>query len=293
MPTLTLFLRLSRPLQLLLGLLTYGLGLGIARYLGGSLQAAPQYVSGLLLLLLLAASSLLGEYFRPISDPLLPSATPRERAQLRSTLLVVSLAFVAVATLLAFVLRAQGYLPVNAALLMMVYLLLALVVSVPPLRLQERGFGEITLAFLLAVLNPAIGFLLFMPELHPFMIGFAFPLFLLALAWYLALSFEQYSEHLKYQRRNLLMLLTWPRAISAHNGLLVAAYLFLAALPFLGLAFGFVWPALLTLPVAAYQVFMLRNIVEGAKPVWLAFNVAATIVFGLTAYLITITFWLR
>ncbi len=293
MPTLTLILRLSRPLQLLLALLAYELGLGIARYLGGSLQAEPQYVGGLILLLLLAASNLLGEYFRPLSDPLLPSATPRERAQLRSTLLVSSLAFVAVAALVAFVLRVQGHLPINAALLMILYLFLALAVSVPPVRLLERGFGEITLAFMLAVLNPAIGFLLFTPELHPFIIGFTFPLFLLALAWFLALSFEHYSEHLKYQRRNLLMLLTWPRAIPAHNGLLVAAYLFLAALPFFGLEFGFVWPALLTLPIAAYQVLMLRNIAEGAKPVWLAFNVAATVIFGLTTYLITITFWLR
>jgi hypothetical protein len=50
---------------------------------------------------------------------------------------------------------------------------------------------------------------------------------------------------------------------------------------------------LLTLPVAAYQIFMLNNIAAGAKPIWPALNVAAAAVFGLTAYLITLTLWLR
>ncbi len=292
-PSIPTTLRFTRPIHLLLALMTYGLGLGVARYLGGFLNPLPQIAGGASLLLLLAASNLLIEYFRPPGEPIFLGETRQQRESLRTRLLTFSAAFIGVAALLAFLLYLQGYLLLNDALLVIVYFLLCLSLAVPPLRLVERGVGEIITAFLLAVLTPGISFSLFFPEIHPLLTGFTFPLFLLALAWLLAVSFEHYPEYLKYQQRNLLMRLTWQRAVHLHNGLLLVAYFFLAILPFLGIPFNFIWPSLLTLPIAAWQVFMLRNIAEGARPVWSALHLAATIVFGLTAYLITITFWLR
>lgn len=293
MPSLTTLLRLTRPLHLLLGLLTYGLGLGIARYLGGLLQPLLQIAGGVSLLLLLAASNLLIEYFRPFNEPIFPDETRQQREALRPLALIISAAFIAAAALLAFLLYLQGRLLMNNAFLFILYLLLCISLAVPPARLVERGIGEIITAFLLAVLTPAIAFLMVFPDLHPFLTGFTFPLFLLALAWQIAISFEQYPDHLKYERRVLLMRLSWQRAVPIHNGLLITAYFFLAVLPFLGVPFALTWPSLLTLPIAAWQMLMLRNIADGAKPVWSALNIAAAVIFGLTAYLITITFWLR
>lgn len=293
MPSLTTLLRLTRPLHLLLGLLTYGLGLGIARYLGGLLQPLLQIAGGVSLLLLLAASNLLIEYFRPFNEPIFPDETRQQREALRPLALIISAAFIAAAALLAFLLYLQGRLLMNNAFLVVLYLLLCISLAVPPARLVERGIGEIITAFLLAVLTPAIAFLMVFPDLHPFLTGFTFPLFLLALAWQLAISFEQYPDHLKYERRVLLMRLSWQRAVPIHNGLLITAYFFLAVLPFLGVPFALTWPSLLPLPIAAWQILMLRNIADGAKPVWSALNIAAAVIFGLTAYLITITFWLR
>lgn len=293
MPSLTTLLRLTRPLHLLLGLLTYGLGLGIARYLGGLLQPLLQIMGGVSLLLLLAASNLLIEYFRPLNEPIFPDETRQQREALRPLVLIIGAAFIAVAALLAFLLYLQGLLLMNNVFLFVLYLLLCISLAVPPVRLVERGIGEIITAFLLAVLTPAISFLMVFPDLHPFLTGFTFPLFLLALAWQLAISFEQYPDHLKYERRILLMRLSWQRAVPIHNGLLITAYFFLTVLPFLGVPFALTWPSLLTLPIAAWQMLMLRNIADGAKPVWTALNIAAAVVFGLTAYLITITFWLR
>lgn len=293
MPSLTTLLRLTRPLHLLLGLLTYGLGLGIARYLGGLLQPLLQIAGGVSLLLLLAASNLLIEYFRPFNEPIFPDETRQQREALRPLALIISAAFIAAAALLAFLLYLQGRLLMNNAFLVVLYLLLCISLAVPPARLVERGIGEIITAFLLAVLTPAIAFLMVFPDLHPFLTGFTFPLFLLALAWQLAISFEQYPDHLKYERRVLLMRLSWQRAVPIHNGLLITAYFFLAVLPFLGVPFALTWPSLLPLPIAAWQILILRNIADGAKPVWSALNIAAAVIFGLTAYLITITFWLR
>lgn len=293
MPTLSNIFRFARPLQLFLGLLTYGLGLGVAHFLGNLLLIETQLSGGLIVLLLLAASNLLTEYFRPFADPLFSGETRREREQLRPTLLIIAAALIAAAALLAFLLRLRGLLPVSPSLLLVVFLLLSLSLAVPPIRLIDRGFGEIITAFQLAVLTPAFGLSLHYPQLHPLLMSFTFPLFLLAVAWLLASSFEQYTESIKYQRRGLLTLLTWQRAIPVHNGLVIAAYLIFAAIPFIGVSFNLVWPALLTLPVAAYQIIVLHNIAGGARPLWSALNVSASVVFGLTAYLITITFWLR
>ena len=87
--------------------------------------------------------------------------------------------------------------------------------------------------------------------------------------------------------------LTWQRAVPLHNSLLIAAYLFFAGIPFLGVPIGLVWPAFISLPIAAYQVYTLRNLADGAKPIWPVFITTATAIFGITSYLIALTFWLR
>jgi 1,4-dihydroxy-2-naphthoate octaprenyltransferase len=285
--------RLSRPIQLLLALLTYGLGLGLARYLGATLLPEPQFFGGVIIIFLLVVSSLLTEYFRPFNEPIIAGETPAEREEFRSLLLVVSLAFLAVVGILVFLLQRGSFLEVDTFLLLVGFILLALANAVPPVRLVSRGLGELSLAILIASLTPTLAFLLQAHNLHRLLTLFTFPLFLIALSYFIAINFPVYADDLKYERRSLLISLGWQRAVPIHNSLLVIAYLFLAAIPFMGVPFGLVWPALLTLPLAAWQIFTLRNIAEGAKPLWPIFMVLATAIFGLTAYLITLAFWLR
>jgi 1,4-dihydroxy-2-naphthoate octaprenyltransferase len=286
-------LRFVHPVQLLLALLTYGLGLGLARYLGASLLPAPQFLGGFIVVFLLTASSLLTAYFRPFNEPLVVDEARREREDLRSLLLIVSLILLGVTAILVFMLQRGGFLHLDTFLLLAGLLLLALANAVPPVRLVNRGLGELSLSILIASLTPTFAFLLQAESLHRLLTLFTFPLFLLAIAYFLALNFPAYADDLKYERRSLLASLGWERAVPIHNSLLVLAYLFLAVIPFLGAPFSLVWPALLTLPLAAWQVFTLRGIAEGAKPLWPLFITLATAILGLTAYLLTLTFWLR
>jgi 1,4-dihydroxy-2-naphthoate octaprenyltransferase len=287
-------LRLTRPLHLLLALLTYTLGLGIARYLGVPALPLPEFIGGAIVLLLLAASGLLTSYFRPFNEPLLPGAelTPAQQEQLRAYLLAFGAVFLGVAGLLVFLLYKDGFVQLNSALLLIAFTLLALAHAVPPVRLVNRGFGELVNAYLIASLTPTLAYFLQAGNFHRLLTLYTFPLFLTALACFLALDFSVYADDLKYERRSLLMALSWQQAVPLHNLLLIAAYFFLACLPFFGVSFGLVWPALLTLPLAAYQLFALRNIAEGARPLWTLFNVMALAIFGLTAYLMALTFWL-
>ena len=52
-------------------------------------------------------------------------------------------------------------------------------------------------------------------------------------------------------------------------------------------------PAFLTLPFAVLQIFWLRNIALGARPIWSMLSANAVSLFGLTAYFLMIAFWLR
>ncbi len=291
--------RLSRPIQILFALLTYGLGLGLARYLGNTLRFEPQIFGGVIVILLLAASNLLTEYFRPFNEPLLPpspageSMAPKEREELRALLLTISAAVIALACVLALLLQHDGFIQADTALVLAAFILLALANAIPPVRLFNRGLGEFSSSLLISSLTPTLAFLLQTHNIHRLLALFTFPLFLITLSYFLSMNFPVYADDLKYARRSMLVALTWQRAVPVHNGLLIAAYLVLAAAPFLGVAFGLVWPALLTLPLAAYHIFTLRNIAEGAKPLWTAFIVTATAIMGLSAYLLTLTFWLR
>jgi 1,4-dihydroxy-2-naphthoate octaprenyltransferase len=177
--------------------------------------------------------------------------------------------------------------------LLVVFTLLCIAIGVPPVRLAGRGYGEIASALSMAAFLPALGFALQAGGFHRLVNAVTFPLFLIALTTFLALDFPGFAEDVKYERRTLLTRLGWQRAIPLHNAVLAAAYVLFAAAPFFGLPFSLFWPSLLTIPLAGYQIFMLRNIGEGVRPLWNALAINAAAIFGLTTYLLTLTFWLR
>jgi 1,4-dihydroxy-2-naphthoate octaprenyltransferase len=169
----------------------------------------------------------------------------------------------------------------------------ALLYAIPPFRLINRGFGEPVLAILLAYLIPSIGFLLQTVSYHRFLAILVFPLTALALATFIAFDFPSYARDRKYARGTLLVRIGWERAVPVHNILIVLAYLLLLFAPLFGISLALIWPGLLTAPFAIFQIFTLRQITLGGKPVWNMLTVTAIAIFALTAYFLTLTFWLR
>jgi 1,4-dihydroxy-2-naphthoate octaprenyltransferase len=294
MTYLRTLLRFSQPLRLFLASLTYILGTGIARYLGIHLDGRAFWLGLVWVLLIQVAAYLLAEYFRRPFEPLGEEAdTPSQRLRLRTLLLQVSAAVLTlVAALTVVMLRGRFITPSPGIFLALIFLLL-MAYSVPPLRLVNAGFGEFALAILFADLIPVLAFLLQADEFHRLLPLVTFPLTLLALAYWLVLDFPTFASDQKYGRSTLLIRLTWPRAIPLHHALLLAAYILFVAAPFFGFPWRLLWPVFLTLPLVAYQIFMLRNIALGVKPLWPILTANATAIFGLTAYLLTLTFWIR
>jgi 1,4-dihydroxy-2-naphthoate octaprenyltransferase len=167
-----------------------------------------------------------------------------------------------------------------------------LVYAIPPLRLINRGFGEILLAVHIAYIIPTIAFVFQSGATHIFL-ALTIPITFLAFAYFIVMNFQTFATDQKFRRVTFLTRLGWERVVPLHHIFVLLAYIFFLAMPTFGLTLSLLWPAFLTFPFALYQIFQLRNISLGLPPNWTLLNATALAVFGLTTYFLTLTFWLR
>jgi len=290
---ITRLLKLSHPLHLLLAALTYFLGASIPAYLGVAFKMMSFWMGLVIVLLAQWSMSLLAEVFRPHNEPLVENASPSEIESLRNNALYISIASLATAAVLAYVLFIGGHLPLMVFYFLLLSLFIILAYAIPPLRLLNHGFGELCLAIHTAYVIPTIGFLLRAEESHRLLAFVITPLTLLAFAYFLVLNFPSFSSDQKYHRATLLRRLNWQRAVPLHHSLIIFAYALLAIGPLAGFSFNLIWPAFLTLPFAIFQMIQLRAVALGNPPNWTLLTSTALSVFGLTTYFLTLTFWLR
>ncbi len=287
---MTSFIKLSKPLTLLLASLTYFLGSSIPAYLGEPFQAIP-FILGLVVILFAQLSmNFLSETFRPHNEPLIENETPAKKEVLRNNLLYVSVALISTSITLAYLLIVNYQPPIFPFILLLAFVVLY---AVPPFRFVNRGFGELLLSFQIAYLVPALAFVLQTGELHRLLIILTIPLTALALTYFLMINFAAFAEDSKYERNTMLRLLTWQRAVPLHHSLIVFAYSVFALMPLFGFSFNLIWASFLTLPFAIFQIIQIRAIANGNPPNWKLLTSTALILFGLTVYFLTLTFWLR
>jgi 1,4-dihydroxy-2-naphthoate octaprenyltransferase len=286
-------IRLSHPIHLLLAALTYVLGASIAGYLGKTFRLDLFWLGLAGVVLAQASMNLLAEVFRPANEPIIPDETRLERKSVRDAALYVSAAALAANAVIAFTLYLNNRLQLSSYFFLALSLLIVLVYSVPPLRLLNRGFGEFLLAAHLGYVIPSIGFLFQAGEYSRLLGVIVLPLIALAFAYFIVLNFPAFASDQKYERGTLLRRLGWERAVQLHHSLILVAYLLFAAASLSGFSFSLLWPAFLTFPFAIFQIILLRNITLGGRPNWTLLTSTALSVFGLTAYFLTLTFWLR
>ena len=285
-------LRLARPLHLLLAALTYFLGASLANYLG-KLFLANSFWLGLIVVLLAQTSmSLLSEVFRLDVEPLLESETRIQRQTLRNNTLYVSVTFLAVTAVIVYLLFANKQLPLASFLFLLLSFLITITYSIPPFRFVNRGLGEFLLSAHLAYVIPSIAYTLQTGETHRFL-SLTVPLTFLAFAYFIVMSFPTFATDRKLNRITFLARLGWERVVPLHHIFVLFAYLLFLTSPALGLSLTLIWPAFLTFPFAIFQIFQLRNISLGLPPNWTLLTATSLAVFGLTAYFLTLTFWLR
>ena len=285
--------RRSKPLDMLFMALTYVLGAGIARYLGFPARLSVFWLGLLAVLLAQMTMGLLREVFRTDAGP--PGAEDGASVEqgVRAAALYVAIAALAACAIIAFAFYKDGVMTPPLVVSLVGSLLLLLAYAVPPVRLLDRGFGELLLAINIAYLGPAIGFVLQAGTYHVLLNTSALPLTLLLFATFLVLDFPSYAQDLKYTRHTLVLRLGWQNALNLHHGLLLSAYALLGMSALFGFSFALLAPAFLTVPFAVLQWWLLRSMASGAKPIWNLLTANAVAVFGLTTYFLTLSFWLR
>ena len=296
-----LFIKLSRPFFLFGAALVYALGVGIAQYLGVTIDWGLYFLGQAWVTTLQLATHYFNEYFDSPADTANANRTlfsggsgalgedglPREVA------FWAGIASLSGATSFTVMLvRANG---MNPALFLVMALIFigAFFYSIPPVRLVESGYGELSTSIVVASLVPAFAFMLQTGELHRLVAMSTFPLIALHFAMMLVFELPDYANDLKFEKLTLMVRVGWERGVALHNILILVAYILIGV----ALLFGFpslvALPAFLSLPLGLFQIWYVNRIAAGAKPNWNLIGVLAILVFGVTAYLLTFSFWTR
>lgn len=300
MKNLYLFLKLSRPLFLIGAALLYALGVGVAKYLGTPIDWGIYLLGQLWGTTLQLAVHYLNEYYDAAADAENPNRTlfsggsgvlggeglPRQTALWAG---VTSLAICASLTVLIF--QRIGF---SASLMVLMLLIFsgAVLYVLPPVRLAGSGYGEITTAVLVANLVPVFAFVLQTQELHRLLTLSTLPLTFLHLSMMLAFELPDYGTDLKHDKKTMMVRLGWEAGMRIHNLSILSAYLLLAAALFVGLPLRLGWSGFLTLPLGLFLIWYMNRIGDGMKPNWRLLTFTAIALYGLTAYLITFTYWI-
>ena len=296
-----LFIRLSRPLFLLEGVLVYALGVGIADYLGMPIDWGLYILGQAFVTTLQLSAQYLNEYFDTPADIENPNRTPfsgRSGAVgpgklSRNTVLLAAVTMLTILASLTVILIDQA--PISPLLVIILVLAFAgaFFYSMPPIQLVRTGYGELTTSVLVSFLVPAFAFLLQTGDLHRLLMISTLPLTALHLAMMLVFEFPDYATDIKFEKKTLLVRIGWERGMMLNNLLILSAFLMLGVAAVLRVPSGIVLPSFLLLPFGLFQIWQLRNIAAGGKPNWTMVGLTGVVLFSGVAYMLTFAFWVR
>jgi 1,4-dihydroxy-2-naphthoate octaprenyltransferase len=293
------FLRLSRPLFLLGGVVLYALGAMVARYEGypldlGLYLLGQVFVTGLQLM-----THYLNEYWDVEADRRNPDRTPfsggsgvlPEGVISRETARAAAFVCLAVASATAIVLALQYRVGPAAWVVMALAFLGAFFYSTPPLRLAHTGYGEMTTSIVVAGLVPAFAHLLQTGRASLMILFATAPLVVLHYAMLLAFEYPDFLADEAAGKRTLLVRLGRRSGAMVHNALIVIALGLAAANSFIGLPARVAISLAITAPLALWQVITMRRLQQGEPVSFSLLTFGAVMLFGVTAYLIAFSFW--
>ena len=299
MKTLQLFIKLSRPFFVLGVAVLYAMGVGIAHYLGSTIDWNAYFLGQAWVSLLQLGTQYLNEYYNAAADQANPNQTvltggsgaigpgklPRRIAMLAALTCLAGLASLTV--ILVSTLKP----PPETYLIMALAFLGGFFYSTPPVKLEASGYGELTTTALVAFMVPSFAFVLQTGQMHRLLAMSGFPLAALMMAMLLAFELPDYATDLKFGKRTLMVRLGWQNGMGMHNILILSAFLVLL----LARLFDYPWFAtlagLLTLPVGVFQIWQMRNIANGVKPNWNLLTIGALALFASMAYFEAYAFW--
>jgi 1,4-dihydroxy-2-naphthoate polyprenyltransferase len=263
------FIRLGRPLFLVGGLVFYGLGAAIAVFAeGGRAIDWRRYVWGQVAV---TAAHLMTHYCNDYFDfdadranatptrwsggsRVLPDGELPREAALIAALALALLAGVATAILIGY-----AGAPAGVAALMAAIVFLSWEYSAPPLRLHSTGWGELDVAVVVSGLVPLMGFYLQATQWKLLPLVAIAPLAGLQLTMLLSIEFPDAAADAATGKRTLVVRHGAEWAARLYQLTLIAVYVSLPLLVRVGLPPIVAVCALLTSPIAAWQVWRMHR----------------------------------
>jgi 1,4-dihydroxy-2-naphthoate octaprenyltransferase len=279
--------------QLFLAALTFTLGVGIARYLGYPINTGILVVGFLTSIFLQATGLFLAEYFRLPMLPLEKDESLSQREKVRQNLLIISLGILALSLTLIFEMQVQRLLRFPAGILFALMLVVFIIFAVPPGRLAARGYGELVSAFYLGAFLPTFAFILESGIFHRLLAFTTLALTLLAIAFFIIKDFTTFAQDQNNSISTLLVRITWQKAVPIHHILVLIPFLLFLFAPSFNFPRGIIWPVFIAFPFAIGQIILLQSIANGGRALWNVITNLALVTFGLSVYLLTITFWVN
>ena len=291
------FVRLSRPLFLLGGLLLYGLGLAIAYHSGARLDlwlaiSGQAFVSSVQLTIHYS-----NEYVDSPSDTINLNRTPFSGGSgtlgpdglPRRTALGAAIVSLASAAMLAGRLVTRGDVPPMTWAIIALGAAVAIAYSTPPFRLVATGLGEALASITVAAIVPAIGFSLQTGGLSGVLLGATIPLIPLHFAMLLAFELPDETSDRATGKRTLVVRVGISRGIQLIRAAVGLGAVTLVAGAGIGLPMPVVLTPMLVSPVAFFHLHSLRpgRLEEVGWPLVTGAGLA---LFALTAFLEAVGF---
>lgn len=294
---LAFLFRIANPLQLLLIILFYTLGAGIADFLGHAMDWMTLFLGVITVIMLQLGSYYLDTFYglndlnAPLDDRYFIEES--ERQFFRLIALQAAVVSLSVAAIFTVILALSGAVSLSGYVILGVMSGLVYFYAIPPIRFSQNGFGDLAQALFTACLVPAFAYVLQTSDLHRMIGMLTFPLVFVYLAMQIALSFQRYGEEMAVGPHSLLGRMGWQNGVNIHNLVILGAYALIGIFSLLGLAWSLTWPLMLALPVGLFQIWQIIRIKNGEKPNWKLLNFTAIAHTIFLAYLMTFTLWTR
>lgn len=262
------FIRLTRPLFLVGGVLLYALGNLVAIRDGYTFSLARMLIGQALVTAIQLMTHYTNEYYDQAGDRLNQNRTWFSGGSgiLSSNTLSPQVARYSIiattAIALIFILLAGLQVP-GAALIGLFSLVVGWSYSGPPLRLVSSGLGELAASIIVALTVPVVGYMLQSSgSLNPDLLLICLPLLLIHFAMLIAFQIPDLQADQSVGKRTLAVRMGLERVIRLHNFSIFAAFCVILVLTLMD------WPGShytrLALPLALWQALAVRRL--GGQP---------------------------
>jgi 1,4-dihydroxy-2-naphthoate octaprenyltransferase len=298
MKMLRSFSRTIKPDQLVICVLVYGLGVGIADYQGKTVNFQVYLLGQSWIILIQLSISFLSEYFTPSGGNITEikekdSLTIDYELAKKKIFWWGSLVCLTCAAVLSVLMIKYELLSTMVVLLFILLAVGVILFTVPAVIVNRSGFGDLFLAFWTVFLIPAFAYSLQGSANLRLLFFILAPIFFLHLAMQLALELKSYKVFPGGEPRSFFDHFGWRIGIHSHNAFIIAS--------FICVGFGSIWGlpkftfyiGLSMLPLGVFQIIQMRRILIGAKPLWNLIGLAAYSLFFLNSYLLTYAYWVQ